>query len=236
MGTPSKREYPEQHRSGRSSWLRAAVLGSDDGIVSVSSLMIGVAAASGSKDAILVAGAAGLVAGAMSMAAGEFVSVSSQRDAEDADIELEKWQLAEKPRTELHELASIYEARGLDKELALRVAEQLSAHDSLAAHLKDELGIEGRTRARPFQAAWISAISFAAFAMVPILAMVVAAPAWRIPTIAVASLVSLGALGAFGSHLGGASLARGAIRVVVGGGLAMAVTAGIGRLLGVSVG
>jgi VIT1/CCC1 family predicted Fe2+/Mn2+ transporter len=230
------RTYPEQHRSGRAGWLRAAVLGSDDGIVSTSSLMIGVAAASASRAAILVAGAAGLVAGAMSMAAGEYVSVSSQRDAEDADIEREKWELEERPRTELHELASIYVQRGLDKELALKVAEQLSARDRLAAHMKDELGIEGRTRARPFQAAWISALSFASFAMVPILAMLLAPPAFRIGAIAVSSLVSLGILGAFGSHLGGAPLTRGAFRVMVGGGLAMAVTAAIGRLLGVSVG
>lgn len=232
----SERRYPETHRSGRAGWLRAAVLGSDDGIVSTSSLMIGVASASGSKEAILVAGVAGLVAGAMSMAAGEFVSVSSQRDAEDADIEREKWELAERPRTELHELASIYVRRGLDKDLALKVAEQLSAKDRLGAHLKDELGIEGATRARPFQAAWISALSFASFAMVPILALLLTPTAWRIPSIAIASLASLGVLGAFGSHLGGAPLLRGAVRVVVGGGVAMAVTAGIGRLLGVSVG
>jgi vacuolar iron transporter family protein len=229
-------KYPVQHRSGRAGWLRAAVLGSDDGIVSTSSLMIGVASASSSKQAILVAGVAGLVAGAMSMAAGEYVSVSSQRDAEDADIEREKWELAERPNTELRELASIYVRRGLDKELAFKVAEQLSARDRLAAHLKDELNIEGSTRARPLQAAWISALSFASFALVPILAMVVASPAWRIPAIALSSLLSLGILGAFGSHLGGASLARGSVRVMVGGGVAMAVTAGIGRLLGVSVG
>lgn len=230
------RRYPTQHLSGRASWLRAAVLGSDDGVVSTSSLMIGVAAASGSQHAILVAGAAGLVAGAMSMAAGEFVSVSSQRDAEDADIEREKWELAERPRTELQELASIYVKRGVERELALKVAEQLSAHDRLAAHLKDELGIEAAKRARPLQAAWISAASFALFALIPILAMLVAPAGWRIPSIAVSSLASLGALGAFGSHLGGAPLGRGAVRVMVGGGLAMAVTAGIGRLLGVSFG
>jgi vacuolar iron transporter family protein len=229
------RTYPEQHRSGRAGWLRAAVLGSDDGIVSTASLMIGVASASGSRQTILVAGVAGLVAGAMSMAAGEYVSVSSQRDAEDADIEREKWELAERPKTELHELASIYIKRGLDKELAMKVAEQLSAHDRLAAHLKDELGIEGATRARPLQAAWISALSFASFALIPILAMLAVPQVWRIPAIAGSSLLSLGVLGAFGSHLGGAPLTRGAIRVMVGGGIAMAATAGIGRLLGVSV-
>jgi vacuolar iron transporter family protein len=232
----NKRHYPERHRSRRTGWLRAAVLGSDDGIVSTSSLMIGVAAASASREAILVAGVAGLVAGAMSMAAGEYVSVSSQRDAEDADIEREKWELAQQPRAELHELASIYARRGLDKALALQVAEQLSAHNQLAAHMKDELGIEKGTRARPLQAAWISAMSFASFAAIPILAMAITLAAWRIPVTAVASLVSLGVLGAFGSHLGGAPLLRGAVRIMAGGGVAMAVTAGIGRLLGVSVG
>ena len=221
------RTYPAEHRSGRTSWLRAAVLGSDDGIVSTSSLMIGVAAASGSQRAILVAGVAGLVAGAMSMAAGEYVSVSSQRDAENADIEREKWELAEQPRSELRELVSIYVRRGLDKDLAQKVAEQLSARDSLGTHLKEELGIEVATRARPFQAAWISALSFASFALVPILAMLGAPAAWRIPAIAVSSLVSLGALGAFGSQLGGAPLGPGALRVMLGGGVAMAVTAGI---------
>ena len=235
MDRHTKRE-PEQHRSDRAGWLRAAVLGSDDGIVSTSSLMIGVAAASGSKEAILVAGAAGLVAGAMSMAAGEYVSVSSQRDAEEADIAREESELAEKPRAELHELAGIYVRRGLDKELAMKVAEQLSAHDRLGAHLKDELGIDGSSLARPLQAAWISATSFALFALVPILAMLLSPPSWRIPAMAASSLVSLGVLGAFGSHLGGAPLSRGALRVMVGGGLAMAVTAVIGRLLGVSVG
>jgi VIT1/CCC1 family predicted Fe2+/Mn2+ transporter len=235
MSPTTKPSLDQQHLSGRASWLRAAVLGSDDGIVSTSSLMIGVAAASGSKNAILVAGAAGLVAGAMSMAAGEYVSVSSQRDAEDADIELEKWQLEKRPRAELRELTSIYVQRGLDQELALKVAEQLTAHDRLAAHLKDELGIEGARRARPFQAAWISAVSFASFALVPILAMLAVPVPWRIPAIAASSLASLGALGAFGSHLGGAARTRGALRVMVGGGVAMAVTALIGRLLGVSV-
>ena len=198
--------------------------------------MIGVAAAAASKEAILVAGAAGLVAGAMSMAAGEYVSVSSQKDAEEADIEIEKKELATRPRAELQELASIYVRRGLDKALALKVAEQLSAHDLLEAHLKDELGINQAALARPLQAAWISAASFASFAMIPILAMLVAPAAWRIPAIAVSSLVSLGVLGAFGSHLGGAPIGRGALRVMVGGGVAMAVTAAIGRLLGVSVG
>jgi vacuolar iron transporter family protein len=235
MTATPKRKHPA-HLSGRGGWLRAAVLGSDDGIVSTASLMIGVAAASASKEAVLVAGVAGLVAGAMSMAAGEYVSVSSQRDAEEADIDGERKELAENPRGELDELASIYVRRGLDRELATKVARQLSARDGLGAHLKDELGLDGGSLARPLQAAWISAASFATFAAVPILCLLVAPTAWRIPAIAAVSLLSLGVLGAFGAHLGGASLARGTLRVMVGGGLAMAVTALIGRLLGVSVG
>jgi VIT1/CCC1 family predicted Fe2+/Mn2+ transporter len=227
---------PEAHRSGRAGWLRAAVLGADDGIVSTASLMIGVAAASASKQAILVAGVAGLVAGSMSMAAGEYVSVSAQRDLEQADIELERRHLAEDPRAELNELAMIYVERGLEKELAMKVAHQLSDHDRLASHLRDELGIEARSRARPLQAAWISATSFAFFAAIPIAALLIASPYRRIPAIAVSSLASLAALGAFGGQLGGAPPGRAALRVIIGGGLAMAVTAVIGRLLGVSIG
>ena len=227
---------PERHRSGRVGWLRAAVLGSDDAIVSTASLMIGVAAASASKEAILVAGVAGLVAGAMSMAVGEFVSVSSQRDAERADITLEKGELTSDPDGELQELTAIYEKRGLDSDLALKVAKQLSAHDRLGAHMRDELGIDQTSLARPLQAAWISAVSFGLFASVPIVALLIGPPALRIPVIAILSLTSLGALGAFGAHLGGAPLGRAALRVTMGGTLAMAVTALIGRILGVSVG
>ena len=226
----------EMHRSGRAQWLRGAELGSDDAIVSTASLMIGVAASSAPKGAILVAGAAGLVAGAMSMAVGEYVSVSSQRDAEQADIEREKKELADRPRAELNELATIYVKRGVEKELAMRVAQQLSAHDRLGAHMQDELGIEQGALARPLQAAWISAASFACFALVPIVALLAAPAALRAPTIAACSLVSLGALGAFGGRLGGAPLGRAALRVMVGGALAMGVTAAIGRLLGVAVG
>jgi len=226
----------ERHLSGRAGWLRAAVLGSDDAIVSTASLMIGVAASAAPKGAILVAGVAGLVAGAMSMAVGEYVSVSSQRDAEQADIGRETQELTEQPQAELHELAAIYVKRGLDNELALKVAEQLSARDRLGAHLFDELGIKPEALARPMQAAWISAASFACFALVPIAALLVAPAALRIPLIAVMSLVSLAALGAFGGHLGGAPLGRAALRVTQGGALAMAVTAIIGRALGVSVG
>ena len=226
----------EMHRSGRVGWLRAAVLGSDDAIVSTASLMIGVAAASASKGAILVAGVAGLVAGAMSMAVGEYVSVSSQRDAEQADIGREKGELTAEPQAELQELATIYVKRGLDKDLAMKVAEQLSAHDRLGAHMRDELGIDQAALARPMQAAWISAASFAAFAVVPIVALLLSPAALRIPVIASLSLLSLAALGAFGGHLGGAPLGRASLRVTLGGALAMAVTALIGRILGVSVG
>lgn len=220
----------------RGGWLRAAVLGADDGVVSTASLMIGVAAAHGTKEATLVAGVAGLVAGSMSMAVGEYVSVSSQRDAEQADIAREKAELESQPHAELAELTLIYVKRGLDKELAAKVAEQLSAHDTLGAHLRDELGIDHEDLSRPLQAAWISAVSFAVFATVPIAALLVAPAAQRIVAVALASLASLATLGAFGGHLGGAPLGRAALRVTVGGALAMAVTAAIGRLFGVSVG
>ena len=211
------------------------MLGSDDAIVSTASLMIGVAAAAASKRAILIAGVAGLVAGAMSMAVGEYVSVSAQRDSELADIALERRELADQPGAELRELAMIYVNRGLEKELAMKVAQQLSDHDRLGSHMRDELGIEKGSLARPLQAAWISATSFASFAMVPIVALLMAPLSWQIYSIASASLISLGALGGFGGHLGGAPPARAALRVTIGGALAMVVTATIGRLLGVSV-
>ena len=226
----------EAHRSGRAGWLRAAVLGSDDAIVSTASLMIGVAASSASKSATLVAGVAGVVAGAMSMAVGEYVSVSSQRDAERADVEREARELQADPHAELQELAAIYVKRGLDRDLARAVAVQSSAHDRLGAHLRDELKLDPEAFARPMQAAWISAASFACFGVVPIVALLVAPPALRSWTIAAFSLVSLAALGAFGGHLGGAPLGRASLRVTVGGALAMTVTAVIGRVLGVSLG
>jgi len=228
--------HRENHRSGRAGWLRAAVLGSDDAIVSTASLMIGVAASAATEQSILIAGVAGLVAGAMSMAAGEYVSVSSQRDAEQADIDQEKRELAAQPRAELRELATIYQKRGLDAELAMKVAEQLSKHDRLGAHMRDELGIDRAALARPLQAALVSAASFATFALIPILALLAAPTTLRLPVIALASLASLAALGAFGGYLGGAPMVRAAARVTLGGGLAMAVTAGIGRLLGTAVG
>jgi VIT1/CCC1 family predicted Fe2+/Mn2+ transporter len=226
----------EMHRSGRVGWLRAAVLGSNDAILSTASIMIGVAASSATKPTILVAGVSGLVAGAMSMAVGEYVSVSSQRDAERADIRRENLELTGQPQAELQELATIYVKRGLDSDLAMQVAEQLSAHDRLGAHVRDELGIDQSALPRPMQAAWISAVSFTCFAMVPIAALLVAPATLRIPSIAVVSLVSLASLGAFGGHLGGAPVARAALRVTAGGVIAMAVTALIGSILGVSAG
>jgi VIT1/CCC1 family predicted Fe2+/Mn2+ transporter len=226
----------EGHRSGRAGWLRAAVLGSDDAIVSTASLMIGVSAAAATRGAILVSGVAGLVAGAMSMAVGEYVSVSSQRDAERADVARERRELASQPGQELRELTLIYVARGLDEALAARVAEQLTARDPLGAHARDELGIDPGALARPVQAAWISAVSFALFALVPIAGLLLAPAAARIPSIAAISLASLATLGALGGWLGGAPMPRAALRVTIGGAVAMGVTAAIGRLLGVAVG
>jgi vacuolar iron transporter family protein len=226
----------ERHQSGRAAWLRAAVLGSDDAIVSTASLMVGVAASAASKAAVLVAGVAGLVAGSMSMAVGEYISVSSQRDAQQADIDREQRELAADPQAELNELAMIYARRGLDRDLAMKVAIELSAHDRLAAHMRDELGIEPGSLSRPLQAAWISALSFASFATVPLVALIVSPDLFRVPAIAGLSLASLAALGALGGYLGGAPMGRAAFRVIVGGGLAMAVTAAIGRVLGIAMG
>lgn len=228
--------HEEMHLSGRAGWLRAAVLGSNDAIVSTASIMVGVAASSASKGSILIAGLAGLVAGAMSMAAGEYVSVSSQRDAEQADIEREKRELVEEPKAELRELAMIYVKRGIERKLAVKVAEQLSARDRLGAHLLDELGIDQTSLARPIQAAWISAVSFAFFAVIPIAALLISPWELRIPVIAGVSLACLAVLGAFGGYLGGAPLVKASLRVTLGGALAMAVTAAIGRILGISMG
>lgn len=227
------RAHGEVHRGQRGGWLRAAVLGADDAIVSTASLVIGVAASAASKRATLVAGVAGLVGGAMSMAAGEFVSVSSQRDAELADIETERRELEQEPAAELDELATIYAKRGLDADLAMKVARQLSTRDRLGAHLRDELGIDPRTLARPLQAAWISAVSFGTFALVPIGGVLVAPAEWRMSVVATASLTSLAVLGALGGYLGGASKGRAAFRVTLGGAIAMMVTAAIGRVFGV---
>ena len=225
---------PEVHRSGRAGWLRAAVLGADDGIVSTASLMIGVAASSASRDAVLVAGLAGLAAGAMAMAAGEYVSVSSQRDAEQADIRLESAELARDPSFELNELTQLYVARGLDPELARTVAEQLTEVDALGTHVREELELGVSGRARPIQAGIVSALSFAAGAAAPLLAVVVTPGSILIPVIAIVALVVLALLGLAGGRAGGAPVGRAAVRVMIGGALAMAVTASIGRLVGAS--
>ena len=227
--------HHERHFGDRGGWLRAAVLGADDGIVSTASLMIGVAAASATKEATLLAGVAGLVAGALSMGAGEYVSVSSQRDAEQADIRREDAELANDPQGELEELAGIYRKRGLDAELARKVAVQLTAAGNhLATHMRDELGLDEATLANPLQAAMVSAVSFAVLALVPVVALLLAPPSLRIAAIALVSLVSLGGLGALGGKLGGAPMGRASLRVLVGGGAAMVTTALIGRLLGVA--
>ena len=230
----STEQCADTHRSGAGGWLRAAVLGADDGVVSTASLLIGVAATSASRGQILVAGVAGLVAGALSMAAGEYVSVSAQRDAELADVALEERQLAANPPGELDELAHIYEERGLDPQLAREVAEQLSAHDRLRSHLRDELGLTDATRARPLQAGLVSAVSFGSLATLPLLAAALAPASLRLALTTVTALATLVVLGAIGGQLAGASRWRAALRVLVGGGLAMAVSAGIGRLLGLA--
>ncbi len=227
-----RRRHEEKHKSGRAGWLRAVVLGSDDAIVSTASLMIGVTTASATKQDTLVAGIAGLVAGAMSMAVGEYVSVSSTRDAEQADIEREKCELASDPGAELEELASKYVARGVEESLAMEVAQQLTKHDTLGAHMRDELGIHQEALSRPLQAAWTSALSFATFGAVPIVAFLFAPSASRIARVAQASLLGLAVLGGLGGYLGGATILRGALRVSLGGAIAMLVTAAIGHFVG----
>lgn len=227
--------HRERHRFERIGWLRAAVLGANDGIVSTSSLMIGVAASSASTSAIAIAGVAGLAAGAMSMAVGEYVSVSSQRDTELADIRKEKAELSKSPDLELNELTHIYVQRGLEPTLARTVAEQLSASDPLAAHLRDELGITHATKARPWQAAFVSVASFALGAAVPLLALAVAGGSNQVAVIAGSALVVLAITGAVGGRLGGAPVIRAALRVFVGGGMAMAITALVGDLIGTAV-
>ncbi len=229
------RRHSEHHTGERMGWLRAAVLGSNDAVVSTSSLMLGVAASHASTHAILVAGMAGLVGGATSMAAGEYVSVASQRDAEEADIAKEKAELATQPEAELDELVGIYVKRGLDRELARKVAEQLSARDRLGAHLRDELGIERHRLANPIQAALASAASFAIAAALPVLALLVAPQALQRVVVGVTSLVALGVLGALGAHLGNAPKLKPALRVVVGGALAMGLSSLIGWAFGVEV-
>jgi VIT1/CCC1 family predicted Fe2+/Mn2+ transporter len=227
--------HPETHRAERIGWLRAAVLGANDGIVSTASLILGVAAAQTSVSSVLVAGTAGLVAGAMSMAAGEYVSVSSQADTERADLRREAGELASDPAAELAELAAIYVGRGLDPDLAQRVAAQLTAHDALASHARDELGISEAFRARPLQAALASAGSFAVGSAAPLVTVALGPETALLPVVGGTSLVLLGGLGWLAAQVGGARPWAGAARVVLWGALAMAVTAGVGALFGTTV-
>ncbi|HEU4976152.1 MAG TPA: VIT family protein [Baekduia sp.] len=222
----------ETHLSHRSGWLRAAVLGANDGIVSTASLVLGVAASGAGTTAVVTAGIAGLVAGALSMAAGEYVSVSSQRDSEQADIRLEERELGADPEGELAELTAIYEHRGLPAALARQVAEALSADGALEAHLRDELGLDEERLARPLQAAWASALSFSAGAIVPLLAVALVPGSARVPVAVAITLVALAMLGAVGAGLGGAPVGRATLRVVFWGAIAMAITSAIGALVG----
>lgn len=227
--------HPELHRTDRIGWLRAAVLGANDGIVSTASLVVGVAAANTGANEILVAGVAGLVAGAMSMAAGEYVSVSSQADTEKADIERERVELASNPEFELAELTAIYEKRGLAPRLANEVAEQLMKHDALGAHSRDELGISDTLSARPVQAAFASAGTFAVGAAMPLLTAVFTPQQALIPVVVATSILFLALLGGVGAYMGGAPWIKAAARVTFWGALAMAITAGVGAVFGAVV-
>jgi len=228
--------HSERHAISRIGWLRAAVMGANDGIVSTASLIVGVAAADGGRSSVLIAGMASLFAGAMSMAAGEYVSVSSQADTEKADLARESAELAEQPDFEKEELAQVYEARGVDRETAIAVAEQMMAKDALAAHARDELGISDATTARPLQAALASALTFTAGAAAPLLVVPLAPLPLLVPLVAVISLVCLAILGALGAKAGGAPLLPSVLRVSFWGALAMAVTAAVGHVFGAAVG
>lgn len=227
--------HREHHRTNRIGWLRAAVLGANDGIVSTASLVLGVAAANAEHQSILIAGVAGLVAGAMSMAAGEYVSVHSQADTEKADLERERKELALSPEHELQELKGIYVDRGLDEDLAHQVAKQLTAHDALGAHARDELGISEIMSARPMQAAGFSAVSFAIGAALPLAVTVLFSGSILIPVVAASSLVFLAVLGGVAARAGGAKVLTGAWRVLFWGAAAMAATALVGKLFGTAV-
>ena len=227
--------HTERHRTDRIGWLRASVLGANDGIVSTASLVLGVAAANGTHSSVLVAGIAGLVAGAMSMAAGEYVSVHSQSDTEQADLARERHELKTDASAELRELTAIYVARGLDPALAGQVAERLTAHDAIGAHARDELGISEALAARPLQAAWTSAASFSVGAVLPLLVTALTAQSYLIPLVSGTSLVFLAILGGVAARAGGASVTTGALRVTFWGALAMALTAGVGALFGTVV-
>ena len=227
--------HSERHRTAHIGWLRASVLGANDGLISSASLIVGVAASGTGRPAILVAGVAGLVAGAMSMAAGEYVSVSSQADTEQADLARERHELATTPEAEKQELIGIYEARGLTRDLASQVADQLMDRDALAAHARDELGLTEATAARPLQAALASAISFAAGAALPVVVAAMAPAAWLSRLVTVSALVLLTVLGAVAAWVGGAPKGRGALRVAFWGALAMAAAAAVGRIFGTQV-
>jgi VIT1/CCC1 family predicted Fe2+/Mn2+ transporter len=229
------RLHIERHYAERIGWLRAAVLGANDGIVSTASLIVGVAAASTTRNAVVVAGVAGLVAGAMSMAAGEYVSVSSQADTEKADLERERKELEADDESERKELRMIYEKRGLDASLARQVTDQLMAHDALGAHARDELGLSELHTARPIQAALASAGTFAAGAALPLLMVFVSPVSYLAPVVAVSSLIFLALMGALAARVGGANIWIGAGRVTFWGALAMAITAAIGALFGTVV-
>ncbi len=225
--------YESHHRIHHAGWLRAAVLGANDGIVSTASLVVGVAAAAIDRSAVLLTGVAGLVAGAMSMAAGEYVSVSSQADTEQADLERERVELEQNEEHEIRELANIYQTRGLDADLARQVAEQLMDHDALAAHARDELGISDQLSARPLQAALASAATFAVGAALPLVAVVLAPAGHIVASVALASLAALVLLGILSARVGGAHPWRATARIVLWGALAMAITAAVGRWFGV---
>ena len=225
----------ERHLGGRAAWLRAAVLGANDGLISTASLIVGVAAADDTRSVILVAGIAGLTAGALSMAAGEYVSVSSQLDTERADLARERAELASAPDAELDELADIYRRRGLRPELAREVAVELSQHDPLTVHARDELGFDVTSLARPVQASVVSALSFISGALLPVLIVALAPAAVRMATTVAATLLGLVVLGSVGAQLGGAPRGRAAVRVLVGGSLALAIALGIGRVTGAVV-
>jgi VIT1/CCC1 family predicted Fe2+/Mn2+ transporter len=227
--------HSEHHVIERLGWLRAAVLGANDGILSTSSLILGVASAQGTHQSVLIAGISGLVAGAMSMAAGEYVSVSSQSDSERADLGRERKELSEDRDGELRELAGIYVKRGLDKALALQVAEQLMARDALGAHARDELGISDTTKARPIQAAMASAAAFSVGGALPLLMALATPNGFVVEAVSIASLLFLALLGVVGAKTGGANMLKAAIRVTFWGALAMAVTAGIGAMFGTRV-
>ncbi|KRB23351.1 MULTISPECIES: VIT family protein [Mesorhizobium] len=229
------RLHVENHLVSRIGWLRAAVLGANDGIVSTASLIVGVASAAAPTSQVLVAGIAGLVAGAMSMAAGEYVSVSSQSDTENADLAREREELRSQPEFEREELAQIYVKRGLEAGLARQVAEQLMTRDALAAHAHDELGISEMTTARPIQAALTSAATFSVGAAMPLLMVLVSPASMLVPAVSVASLLFLALLGAIGARAGGANILRATLRVTFWGAFAMALTAGIGALVGTAV-